>query len=153
MARPLGVPQRTRRPALVVVALLTISVLPAAAQQDSAASQLHTVLRAFYFNLAHRDWEAIAADVLSAKILASRSTPMSLSTPSRSPRLDACAPIASLVEQAVIRQEGDWAAVSVPRCGLASAGADEFRLIHFEKRWRFTYIALFEEPGVTTADR
>jgi hypothetical protein len=34
----------------------------------------------------------------------------------------------------------------VPRCTAALAGADEFRLIHFEERWRFVYIDLYEEP-------
>jgi hypothetical protein len=54
--------ERTRRLAGVVAGMLTIAVSPASAQQDSSASELRTVLRAFYFNLAHQDWEAIAAD-------------------------------------------------------------------------------------------
>jgi hypothetical protein len=142
----------TRRVGVLLAGALTLSALPAAAQQDSAASELHTVLRAFYFNLAHHDWQAIAADVLSAKILASRPVPERLIAPSAS-SIATCASIGSMVKQAVIRLEGDWAAVSISRCGIASAGVDEFRLIHFQRRWRFSYIALFVEPGIVSADR
>jgi hypothetical protein len=42
---------------------------------------------------------------------------------------------------------------SVPSCAAAPAGADEFRLIRFESRWRFVYIHLFEEPVSVSADR
>jgi hypothetical protein len=42
--------------------------------------------------------------------------------------------------------------VSVPRCGAPLAGADEFRLIRFESRWRFVYIRLLEEPVIVSAD-
>ena len=47
-------------------------------QVDSTKAQLRTTLRAFYFNLAHQDWEALAADILSAKIVASRPAPEAL---------------------------------------------------------------------------
>jgi len=51
-----------------------------------------------------------------------------------------------MVDEAPIRLDGDWAEVSVPRCNGASAGADEFRMLYFEERWRFIYTDLFEAP-------
>jgi hypothetical protein len=135
----------------------------AAVQQDSAEAQLRAVLRAFYFNLAHHDWEAIAADVLSAKVTASRPAPASMQTATRdraraersSGSADepvACSSsILAVVDETAIQLDGDWAGVSILRCGVASAGADEFRLIHFEKRWRFVYIDLFEEPMIVSS--
>jgi hypothetical protein len=135
------------RVATVAAAMLTAIALPMRAQQDSAHAELRTVLRAFYFNLAHHDWEAIAADVLSAKILASRPAPASLERISASASPDACPASASaLVGEALIHRDGDWAAVLVPRCGVISPGGDEFRLMHFQTRWRFVYINLFEDP-------
>jgi hypothetical protein len=53
------------------------------------------------------------------------------------------------VERAAITLEGGWAEVSVPRC----AGADEFRLIHFDARWRIVHIELFQGPVKVTTDR
>ena len=55
------------RVAAVAVVMLTAIALPMSAQHDSAHAELRTVLRAFYFNLAHHDWEAIAADVRRRK--------------------------------------------------------------------------------------
>jgi len=49
------------------------------------------------------------------------------------------------VDQAAITLDGDWAEVSVPRCAGTAVGADEFRFIRFERRWRVIYIALFRE--------
>jgi hypothetical protein len=153
---------------VAIAGMLAVLALPATAQQttnqqDSAATQLRGVLRAFYFNLAHHDWEAIAADVLSAKVVASRSAPASLQMATRDrdrtggsggPANEpvACSTSTSaVVNEAVIQLEGDWAEVSVPRCGVASGGADEFRLIHFESRWRFVYIDLFEDLMVVSS--
>jgi hypothetical protein len=51
-----------------------------------------------------------------------------------------------MVDEAAIRLDGDWAEVSVPRCSGASVGADEFRMLYFEERWRFIYTDLFEAP-------
>jgi hypothetical protein len=152
-----------RRIAVAAAAMLAALALPATAQrradqQDSAEAQLRSVLRAFYFNLAHHDWEAIAADVLSAKVVASRPAPTSIQTatrdraPAERSSGSADGPVAcssnpsAVVDEAAIQLDGNWAGVSIPRCGVASTGADEFRLIHFEKRWRFVYIDLFEEP-------
>jgi hypothetical protein len=155
--------------AAAVTGMLMALAMPATAQraalqQDSAEAQLRGVLRAFYFNLAHHDWEAIAADVLSAKVTASRPAPASLQTATRDrARAErasgsagepvACSSSTSIVDEAAIQLDGDWAGVSIPRCGVASTGADEFRLIHYEKRWRFVYIDLFEEPMIVSTDR
>ena len=61
-----------RRTALSLVTLLVAATATAAAQQaparnDSTRAQIHRTLRAFYFNLAHDDWEALTADILPAK--------------------------------------------------------------------------------------
>jgi hypothetical protein len=144
------------RAVATAAALLIASALPATAQresvqQDSAEAQLRGVLRSFYFNLAHHDWEAIAADVLSAKVVASRPAPASLQTATPEPA--SCPSTTSAdVARAAVQLDGDWAGVSIPRCGLASGGADEFRLIYFERRWRFVYIDLFEEPMIVSTD-
>lgn len=58
-----------------------------------------------------------------------------------------------MVDQAVIQLDGDWAEVSVPRCIGTSAGADEFRLLYFEARWRFIYTDLFEAPTNVSTTR
>ncbi|HEV8454240.1 MAG TPA: hypothetical protein VGQ24_05090 [Gemmatimonadales bacterium] len=151
--------------AVAAAGMLMAFAVPATAQravvqQDSAEAQLRGVLRAFYFNLAHHDWEAIAADVLSAKVVASRSAPSGIQTAprdrARAPRSSgsanepvACSSSTSAgVDEAAIHLDGEWAGVSIPRCGAAATGVDEFRLIHIEKRWRFVYIDLFEEPMI-----
>jgi hypothetical protein len=116
---------------------------PAAA--DSLQAQISQTLRAFYFNLAHGDWEAVTADILAAKVVAHRSSPSV-----RLPSGDQAASCAGLqgpqIEQASITFVGDWADVFVPRCGRDLAGGDQFRMIRFEERWRFVAIHLFEEP-------
>jgi hypothetical protein len=152
----------------VLLAVLIGSAARADAQQpaarsDSSSAQIHVGLRAFYFNLAHRDWDALTADILPAKIVAHRPAPDALvsatasgGTVGLSATTDdpaACSSRSAVrVDQATITLDGDWAEVSVPRC-TALAGADEFRLIHFENRWRFVYIHLFEEPVSVSTDR
>jgi hypothetical protein len=145
-----------RRTATLLAAMLTAATIPLAAQHptaqlDSARAQIHTTLRSFYFNLAHRDWEALAADILSAKVMASHPTPESLLTIERHPvppdGVRDCSSDAGLrIEQATITRDGDWAEVSVPHCPR-SVAADEFRLVRFERRWRIIYIDLGPEPG------
>ncbi len=150
------------RPVVVVlIGLLVASALPATAQQplsrvDSTRAQLRTTLRAFYFSLAHRDWETLTADILPAKVVAHRPAPealvMAARLPERLAKAAGSAPpadapracpssAAALVDQARITLDGDWAEVSVPNCG-GTTGADEFRFIHFEGRWRIVYIEL-----------
>jgi hypothetical protein len=159
-----------RRTAGAAAGLLMALTLPAAAQRaavqpDSAQAQIRTVLHAFYFNLESRNWEALAAYVLSPKLLERRGAPGDLQTAARdrartraSSRAAAepttCSASASpMVDQAAIRLDGDWAEVSVPRCSGTSAGADEFRLLYFEERWRFIYTDLFEPPTNVSDER
>jgi len=147
------------RALLVLALVLSAWTASAAAQQspiqpDSARAQIHTSLRAFYFNLAHQDWEALTADILAAKVVAHRPAPEALVLAAASAGASSLAgePAActsnqaAVVDRAIITLDGSWAEVSVPRCTAALAGADEFRLIHFEERWRFVYIDLYEEP-------
>jgi hypothetical protein len=164
------------RTPFALVAVMVASTATAAAQQasvqpDSARAQIHTTLRAFYFNLAHQDLEALTADILAAKVVAHRPAPAALLTAADPPRGvppggAAAAPSSvpddpvacssertALVDQATITLDGDWAELSVPRCTPTSAGADEFRLIRFEDRWRFVYIHLFEAPVNVSTDR
>lgn len=129
--------------------LLAAAATPVAAQHapsapDSTRVQIQRTLRGFYFNLAHHDWEALAADILPAKVVAHRPAPETLAigvtAVAASP---ACtAPAAPAIDHATITLEGDWAEVSVPRC-TEPRGADEFRLIRFDRRWRFVHIDLF----------
>lgn len=153
---------RRRRAAVALVAVLIVSVPPASAQQLAAEpgatqAELRTTLRAFYFSLAHQDWEALSAHILPAKVVAHHPAPEAMVAaarlPARPARPIASAPAAAvppecssdataLVEQAVITLDGDWAEVSVPRCAATLGGGDEFRFVHFEERWRIVYIAL-----------
>ena len=130
---------------LLVIAVGLAIVPVVSAQQAPAVDSagIHPTLRAFYFKLAHHNWEAIAADVLSAKVVAHRAPPQFEPVP-----VAACPSGAgALVDAAVIRRDGDWAEVSVPRCDGGSPGADQFRLTHFEERWRFVYIELDQNGG------
>jgi hypothetical protein len=152
-----------RRTAVALAGMLAALALPAAAQgaviqPDSAHAEIRTVLRAFYFHRAHQNWEALAAFVLSPKLLERRGAPGGIQTGSRdrtrgggssravAEPVECSSSTSAMVDQAAIQLDGDWAEVSVPRCGVASAGADEFRLLYFEERWRFIYTDLFEEP-------
>ena len=157
------------RIALAVTGLMVLA-LPAAAQRaavqpDSAQAQIRTVLRGFYFNLESGNWDALAAYVLSPKLLERRGVAGDSQTVARdrtrtraSSRV-AAAPVtcpsssSSMIDQAAIQLDGDWAEVSVPRCRGGSAGTDEFRLIYFEARWRFIYTDLFEAPTSVSAGR
>jgi hypothetical protein len=144
------------RMAIALATMLTASASPAAAQRataelDSVRTQIRITLRAFYFNLAHRDWEALAADILSAKVMASHPAPESLLELERHPvptdGAGACSSdAASRIEKATITLDGDWAEASVRHCP-ATAAVDEFRLVRFERRWRIIYIELRQEPG------
>lgn len=154
------------RPTLAALVGLLVTAAPVATAQqrpqvDSTEVQLKTTLRAFYFNLAHRDWEALAADILSAKVVAHRPAPEALlqlaARPAPGVRSGAAlasddspqcsSPGGALVDQAVFTLDGEWAEASVPRCDAPAGGADEFRLIRFEGRWRVVYIDLVPEPS------
>jgi hypothetical protein len=153
------------RPAVVALTAVLLASAPAAAQQpltqrDSTHVRLRTALRAFYFSLAHQDWEALSAEILPAKVVAHHPAPEALvlaagqpghavhaATPGSAPAATdppGCSTNATaVVEQAIITLDRDWAEVSVPRCGATTGGADEFRFIRFEGRWWIVYIELF----------
>ena len=62
----------------LILGLLMAATSPAIAQTpatppDSARAQIRLVLRAFYLNLASQNWDALAAYVLSPKLLDRRS--------------------------------------------------------------------------------
>ena len=125
------------------------------ASADSSRAQIQQTLRSWYFSLAHRDWNAVTEDVLAAKVVAHRMPPAALL---ENPGVQSVAALdishcaageTALVEAALIRRDGDWAQVWVPRCTAGLREGDNFRLIHFEQRWRFVYIDLYKEPPST----
>jgi hypothetical protein len=160
-----------RRTAVVVAGLMMALALPATAQRaaiqpDSAQAQIRTVLRGFYSNLESRNWDALAAFVLSPKLLERRGTAGDSQvvardrTRTRASSRVAAAPVkcsssgsSPMIDQAAIQLDADWAEVSVPRCRGGSAGTDEFRLLYFEERWRFIYTDLFEAPTDVSTGR
>jgi hypothetical protein len=157
---------------MLTLGVLLLALAPASAAQgtgiehDSAGAQIHTVLRAFYLNLANQNWDALAGYVLSPKLLERRGAPgdgqmvardrtRARGTPPAVAAPHTCPSSASpLITEAAIRLDGDWAEVSVPRCSGPSPGVDEFGMLYFEKRWRFIYTDLFEGgPATETAQR
>ena len=154
-----GGAMRTPRIIFTLGVLLLAMPLPAAAQataleQDSARAEIRSVLRAFYLNLANQNWDALAAYVLSPKLLERRGAPGDVQLVARdrtrgrgspaavAPR--ACPSSASpMINDAVIGLDGDWADVYVPRCSGPSPGVDQFGMLYFEERWRFIYTDLF----------
>lgn len=160
----------TQRLPLLFGLLLMAAPPPATAQTtnpapDSARAQIRLVLRAFYFNLGNRNWDALAAYVLSPKLLERRGAPGDLpmvardrsrsrSSPAAIAAPQSCPSSASPgIDAAGIRVDGDWADVSVPRCSGSSPGVDRFGMLYFESRWRFIYTDLFEvsSPPETAA--
>jgi hypothetical protein len=158
----------TRRRTVTTGILLMALTQPATAQRagiqlDSARVQIRAVVRAFYFHLEHQNWGALSAYVLSPKLLERRGAPSDLQLAARDRARGrgsshaTAAPIncpsgsSPQVDEATIRLDGDWAEVSVRRCSGTTAGADELRLLYFEKQWRFIYTDLFQ--GSPTPDR
>jgi len=148
-----------------------VLALPAAAQRaaiqpDSARAQIRTVLRGFYSNMKSGNWDALAAYVLSPKLLERRGAEGDSQlvardrTRTRASSRVAAAPVtcpssdsSPMIDQADIQLDADWAEVAVPRCRGGSAGSDEFRLLYFEERWRFIYTDLFEAPRNVSTGR
>lgn len=138
---------------------LAVWPLAASAQQvppaDSSRAQIQQTLRTWYFSLAHHDWNAVTDDILAAKVVAHRLPPAELLKKQEVQSAAAleirhcAAGEAALVEAALVRLDGDWAEVWVPRCGAGFMMGDSFRLIYFEQRWRFVYIDLYEAPSST----
>lgn len=127
----------------------------AAATRDTSSEQVRSVLRAYYLNYQAGNWDALAAYVLSPKLLerrgATADSAQVLRDRTRSRVLEHAVPSPSscpsaespMVDAAAIRIDGDWAEVSVPRCNGTMGGVDEFRLLYFEQRWRFIYSDMF----------
>jgi hypothetical protein len=162
--------RRELRALVVVAGALMAFVRPAAGQQafsgpDSAAAEVRAVLRAYYTNYKNRNWDALAAYVLSPKLLERRGAPGDQQmvnrdrTRGRASASSAAAPktcpssSSPMVADAVIQIDGDWAEVSVPRCQDSFAGVDEFRLLYFEQRWRFIYTDMFDTPPASATAR
>ena len=151
--------------AVLITPTVTATAQQSAAQPDSVRAEIRASLRAFYFNLDHDDWATLTAAILPAKVVANRTAPETFVTATTSAGRTAesssapaypaaCSSKATaLIDQATITLDGDWAKVSVPRCTTASVGADEFRLIHFDGRWRFVYIHLFQAPASVSTGR
>jgi hypothetical protein len=154
---------RATAPILLLGLLLTTpsraTAQTGAVAPDSAPARIGLVLRAFYLNLASRNWDALAAYVLSPKLLERRGAPGELQQVVRDRTRSRGAPTAAatpppacpssaspLIDDAVIRIDGDWADVSVPRCSGPSPGVDRFGMLYFEDRWRFIYTDLFQAP-------
>lgn len=143
---------------LLMAAPASATAQSTAIAPDSARTQILPVLRAFYLNLASRNWDALAAYVLSPKLLERRGAPGDLQlvardrtrgrgSPAAVAPLRACPSGASpMLDEAVIRLDGDWADVSVPRCSGPAPGVDQFGMLYFEQRWRFIYTDLFQAP-------
>jgi hypothetical protein len=153
-----------------MLSLLLLAAPPVAAQAtadraDSARDQIRPVLRAFYRNLAAGNWDALAAYVLSPKLLERRGAPGDLQqvardrTRARGGPPAVAAPVACpsgaspMIDDAVVAVDGDWADVSVPRCSGPAPGVDRFGMLYFERRWRFIYTDLFTGPSAAPAPR
>jgi hypothetical protein len=142
------------RTSLAFVAALVAFAGTGAAQQspaspDSASrAEIRNVLRAFYFNRAHGDVNALLTGMLGSKVDANRKAPFEAIVASDTLASDttvSCLPTPP-IDQAVIVLRGDWAHVSVPRCGTTEATSDQFRMIRLEKRWRFVDFHVIDPP-------
>ena len=151
--------------ALGVIFARTVAGQQSAPMADSGGVEIRAVLRAFYSNLHTQNWDALSAYVLSPKLLERRGLPGEQQTAARDRTRGLASTISAapphtcpsgaspMVNDAVIRVEDDWAEASVPRCEGSTAGADEFRLLYFERRWRFIYTELFEAPPAAETAR
>jgi hypothetical protein len=150
--------------------LAAIALTPVAAQQQPTPSepaelQIRTSLRAFYFSLAHYDWETLTAGILPAKVVAHHPAPAAIVAASRPHQRPAnCTPaVADRVEDAEITVDAGWAAASVAWCGAGEIGSgevgaddigvDEFRFIEFDGRWWIVHIELSHDPGIVQLAR
>jgi hypothetical protein len=150
--------------------LTTIGSTTVVAQQPStraepAELQIRTSLRAFYFSLAHHDWEALTAGILPAKVVAHHPPPADIVAASQPHERPAnCSPaIAERMKDAEITIDAGWAAASVAGCGAGEMGSgemaandigvDEFRFIEFDERWWIVHIELSHDPGTVQLAR
>ena len=153
-----------------IAILTTAGCTTVAAQQPSNRSEpaevgIRRSLRAFYFSLAHHNWDALAAGILPAKVVAHHPAPGAIVAASQPHDRPAnCSPaIAERVEDAEITIDAGWAAASVAGCGGGNigsgeaganeAGADEFRFIEFDGRWWIVHLELSHDPGTVQLAR
>jgi hypothetical protein len=157
------------RAGALIVMLTTIGSTAVGAQQPSTGAepaelQIRTSLRAFYFSLAHHDWETLTAGILPAKVVAHHPAPAAIVAASQPrERPGDCSPaIAERVEDAEITIDAGWAAASVAGCGAGdgsgevganAVGVDEFRFIEFGGRWWILHIELSHDPGTVPLAR
>ena len=143
----------------------TLAAQQPRAQSEPAELRIRTALRAFYFSLAHHDWEALTAGILPAKVVARYPAPPAItaaSLPDERP-VSCAATIAERVEAAEITIDAGWAAASVAGCGVGEIGSgevgandvgvDEFRFIEFDGRWWIVHIELSHDPGTVQLAR
>jgi hypothetical protein len=104
-----------------LIAMLATIAATVVAQQPStraepAELQIRTSLRAFYFSLAHHDWEALTAGILPAKVVAHHPAPAAIVAASQPHERPAnCTPaIAERLEDAEITIDSGWAASRWP---------------------------------------
>ena len=136
------------RRAGLIAGMVALVAGPAAALQRGdppavpAEAEIRGALRAFYFSLAHHDWERLTAGILPAKVVAHHPAPGEIVAAFRSGACARpCSPTrAGDVEDSEILILDGWAAAAV--------GADEFRLIDFDGRWWIAYIDLANESDV-----
>ena len=141
------------RTTTALVAAMMACAGTGAAQQASAPPdsvsrvEIRTALRAFYYNRTHGNSNALLVDMLGSKVDANRIAPFEAVVASDTSPMDphiscmADAPI----DSAVIVLKGNWAHVSVPRCGATESTADQFRMIRMDERWRFVDFRLVEK--------
>ena len=150
---------------LAATGATTVTAQQPLARSEPAEVRIRTALRAFYFSLAHHDWEALTAGILPAKVVAHYPAPpaiMAASLPDERP-VNCAAPIAERVEAAEITIDAGWATAAVARCGAedfgsgevgaSAVGVDEFRFVKFDERWWIVHIELSHDPGTVRLAR
>jgi len=157
--------ERGVRRIVALIGMLATIGTTAAAQQPRSRSEpaelrIRSSLRAFYFSLAHHDWEALTAGILPAKVVAHHPAPTAIVAASQPHERPATCPptIAERVEGAELTLDAGWAAASVAWCGTGEIGAnegetDEFRFIEFDGRWWIVYIELSRDRGAVQLAR
>jgi mannosidase alpha-like ER degradation enhancer 2 len=138
----------------MVVSIGTAASQESATSPDSASrAQIRNALRAFYYDRTHGDVNALLDGMLGSKVDANRNAPFEAIVASDSLASDfavSCLPNAP-IDQAVIEIRGNWAHVSVPRCGATASASDQFRMIRLEGRWRFVDFRVLDPPHHPTA--
>jgi hypothetical protein len=139
---------------LLLTRLQTLNAQDAQTRSTPSAEEVRVVLRAFYFALAHREWEALMRHTLPAKVTTRWIMPDSLLTarangpgPSRAGHGSGAEPAchaddAQRIAFAAVRLGPEWASARVPACADGSGPSDEFRFLRVQGAWRIVYIAL-----------